>query len=435
MDVRCAHCQSEYEVDDRIVSDLGTEVQCSDCGHMCVVKRPISAALPANASREPKDENAGTWVIETGAGLLLRVRDLTTLHKWIIERRVGREGRLSRDGDPWQRLGDMVELAPFFDIVDSAERARSADMPVPAPMSASLPAPLAVPALEPPVPLPRSPLPGLNTFQPAGAPAASAPRPASAKAQAAAANAELPTDSFDDSSETAIAGREIAKRHGFLKFGITALVAGVVASAGILWQHHRLTSAMISSSRTNESSGAPNTLVAALRTPTPSAAQNAEAAQESAERAGANVHGPVVEPIADAGPSEKVPLLGTGTKHAVPVRHAAGHKARTPMPATGRARGSQASAAKPGAPQTLAAQGYVALNHHQPSRAIALFKRALASNPNNGTALFGLAEAHRAANQIPLAVQAYRRYIELQPSGPDAGSARYQIRILDAKKR
>jgi cytochrome c-type biogenesis protein CcmH/NrfG len=77
----------------------------------------------------------------------------------------------------------------------------------------------------------------------------------------------------------------------------------------------------------------------------------------------------------------------------------------------------------------------VALNHHQPSRAIPLFKRALASNPNNGTALFGLAEAYRSAGQIAPALQAYRRYVELLPSGPDAGSARHSIRVLESKRR
>jgi predicted Zn finger-like uncharacterized protein len=39
MDVRCERCQTEYEVEDASVSDLGTEVQCSDCGHRFVVKR------------------------------------------------------------------------------------------------------------------------------------------------------------------------------------------------------------------------------------------------------------------------------------------------------------------------------------------------------------------------------------------------------------
>ena len=431
MDVRCERCQSEYEVEDANVSDLGTEVQCSDCGHMFVVKRPASQRKPNKASPSPDGEDAGTWVIETGAGHSLRLRGLTTLHKWIIERRVGREDRLSREGDAWQRLGDMPELLPFFDIVDSAERARTADTPMPAP----LPAPLAVPALEPPALLPQPPSPEPSAFEPANALAAPARPVVPAKAKARPATAALPRALYDTGAdETVIVRQAPVKSRGFLKLGITVLVAAVVAYAGILWQHHRLRSAMISSSGTSESSSPPSAPVVVLPTPTPTAAQNAEAAEESAESGGANARGPVVEPIADEGPSGKIPLLGKGMKRAAPIRPAAARKAKTP-PAMERAQGSQASAAKPGAPQTLAAQGYVALNHRQPARAIVLFKRALASNPNNGTALFGLAEAYRTANQTAPALQAYRRYIELLPSGPDAGSARHSIRVLESKKR
>jgi len=163
------------------------------------------------------------------------------------------------------------------------------------------------------------------------------------------------------------------------------------------------------------------------------AAENAEVAEDSSEGGGSPAHGPLVEPIADSGPAEKVPLLGGASKRVAQGKPVAGRKGKSP--AAAHAQGSQASLAKPNAPPALAAQGYVALNHRQPAKAIGLFKRALASNPNNGTALFGLAEAYRTANQHPAALQAYRRYVELLPSGPDAGSARFQIRTLESKKR
>ena len=63
--------------------------------------------------------------------------------RWIIERRVTREDRISQDGKSWQRVGDVPDLVPFFDIVDSAERARRADtpgpmvLPAPPPMAAT----------------------------------------------------------------------------------------------------------------------------------------------------------------------------------------------------------------------------------------------------------------------------------------------------------
>jgi predicted Zn finger-like uncharacterized protein len=422
MDVRCERCQSEYEVEDAHVSDLGTEVQCSDCGHLFVVKRPGSAAKPVKASPSPDGEEAGTWVIETAAGRSLRLRDLTTLHKWIIERRVGRQDRLSRSGAPWQRLGEMADLAPFFDIVDSAERAR-VDPPAPV----ALPAPLAVPTLEPP---PRPPAPARSSVgRTRGRP--SSVFTSSAKERIAAA-LRSPSLYDGDADETVIVRTDAPKRRGILKFVVAMLVAAVVAYAGILWQHHGLHSAMISSSGTAESPAPPKVAEAPSPTPSaPAAAENSAVAEDSAEGSGSPARGPRVERIADDGIREKVPLLGS--KRAVQAKPVAGRKAKGQ--ATAHAQGSQVSAGKGNAPPALAAQGYVALNHRQPSKAIALFKRALASSPNNGTALFGLAEAYRTANQYPAALQAYRRYIELLPSGPDAGSARFQIRTLENKKR
>ncbi len=430
MDVRCERCQSEYEVEDAKVSDRGTEVQCSDCGHLFVVKRPGSAAGSVHAGGEPEGEGSGTWVIETANGRSLRLRDLTALHKWIIERRVGREDRLSRDGAPWQRLGDMGELAVFFDIVDSAERARTADTPMPAPLLA----PLSVPALEPPAPLPQPSLPRPSPFEPTGARAASAHPLASTKAQTRVVTAAMPSSLYDaDADETMIVRLEPAKKRGFLGLGIMVLVAAAVASAGILWQRHRLGGATIPSSATSESAGTPQAPAVVVPVPTSAAAHN-EAAEES-EESGANARGPVVEPIVREGAIAKVPLLGKGTRHPAAIRTASARRMKAPSAATERPHRGPANAGKPNAPPTLAAQGYVALEHRQPSRAIALFKRALAGNPNNGTALFGLAEAHREAGQTALALQAYRHYVELLPSGPDAGSARHHIHVLESKRR
>ena len=409
MDVRCERCQTEYQVEDANVSDLGTEVQCSDCGHLFVVKRPNAAASLAIASREPDADNAGTWVIETATGRSLRLRDLTTLHKWIIERRVGRADRLSCAGDPWQRLGDMAELAPFFDIVDSAERARGAATPLPAP----LPAPLAVPVLEPPPPERTEQLPGYRVIVGPHAPTrvATASRPSSLYA--------------GDADETVIVRVGRAKPRRLLMWLLTVSTAAVVAYLGIRWQHDRMRPASISSTGSAESpatSGAPEEVPSS---PPAAAAQNAEKAEEES---GSPSRGPFVQPIADRGARENVPLLGNAARRAAAARAIAARKsARTQV--------AQISSAKPNAPQALAAQGYVALNHHQPSRAIALFKRALASSPTNGTALFGLAEAYRTGKQTASALQTYHRYLDTLPSGPDAASARAQIRILESRKR
>lgn len=33
MDVRCARCGIEYEFDDALISERGTMVRCTECGH------------------------------------------------------------------------------------------------------------------------------------------------------------------------------------------------------------------------------------------------------------------------------------------------------------------------------------------------------------------------------------------------------------------
>ena len=54
-----------------------------------------------------------------------RFHGLTSLQKWIIERRVTRVDQVSPDGQAWQPAGQVVELMPFFDVVDEPDRAGS----------------------------------------------------------------------------------------------------------------------------------------------------------------------------------------------------------------------------------------------------------------------------------------------------------------------
>jgi hypothetical protein len=74
------------------------------------------------------------WTLSSDDGKVHRFRDLNTLQKWIVERKVSRTDRLSRSGGPWLALGDMDELTPFFNIVDQADRPRaSVRTPTPSP--------------------------------------------------------------------------------------------------------------------------------------------------------------------------------------------------------------------------------------------------------------------------------------------------------------
>jgi predicted Zn finger-like uncharacterized protein len=124
MDVRCERCQTEYELEDSSVSDEGTPVQCTACGNTFMV---TSARVAPVAAPVPKGTPApAEWLLETTEGPAHRFRNLTSLQKWIIERKVTRDDRISRTGHAWRRLGEIVELAPFFDVVDEADQARAA---------------------------------------------------------------------------------------------------------------------------------------------------------------------------------------------------------------------------------------------------------------------------------------------------------------------
>ena len=65
------------------------------------------------------------WTLSTEDGKIHRFRDLNTLQKWIVERKVTRNEKISRAGGSWLALGDVVELAPFFSVIDEADRARA----------------------------------------------------------------------------------------------------------------------------------------------------------------------------------------------------------------------------------------------------------------------------------------------------------------------
>jgi len=120
MDVRCDRCQTEYELEDESVAERGASVQCTTCGHTFVVSRaPAHTPTPGPTT----EMTAPAWLLTTEEGKTHRFRDPTTLQKWIVERRVGRNDRVTPPGAGARRLGDMDELRPFFDLVDQADRA------------------------------------------------------------------------------------------------------------------------------------------------------------------------------------------------------------------------------------------------------------------------------------------------------------------------
>src|SRR5688572_4751956 len=105
MDVTCERCDTEYEFDETLVSDRGTTVKCTNCGHLFKVFRP--GAGPAGENR--------TWTIRhRGGGNPETLSSLRELQRRITQGELTEEDEISRSGEAWKRLGDIAELATFF---------------------------------------------------------------------------------------------------------------------------------------------------------------------------------------------------------------------------------------------------------------------------------------------------------------------------------
>lgn len=131
MDVSCPSCRSEYELDDARVPADGVTVKCANCKHVFRVKRREEKTDPAVPAHKPGGSDlppappSREWKVRQPGGNIYACRELTTLQKWIIEGKVGRDDEISLSGETWKRLGNIPELASFFQVFEEASRARS----------------------------------------------------------------------------------------------------------------------------------------------------------------------------------------------------------------------------------------------------------------------------------------------------------------------
>src|SRR4051812_3168704 len=102
MDVVCERCQTAYEFDDALVSERGTTVKCTSCGHQFKVRRPQPIGAPER------------WLVRTIDGRELEFRALRELQAAIAQAIITRDDVLSRGGSRPRRLGSIAELEPFF---------------------------------------------------------------------------------------------------------------------------------------------------------------------------------------------------------------------------------------------------------------------------------------------------------------------------------
>lgn len=129
MDVVCDRCRAEYEFDDALVSERGTTVKCTNCGHQFKIYRMAASA-----------EAARSWNLRRPDGTVIPFDSLAVLQKWILEGRVSKMDEICRGNEPWKPLGAIAELESFF----STAEIRASHVPnVPHPRPTSRPSPAA----------------------------------------------------------------------------------------------------------------------------------------------------------------------------------------------------------------------------------------------------------------------------------------------------
>ncbi|ADO70067.1 tetratricopeptide repeat protein [Stigmatella aurantiaca] len=451
MDVRCERCKSQYQLEDSRISEAGLTVQCTTCQYVFVVKKKallvtlpvkpgqessspavlLGSTSPASAAppEEPPEPNlpppsgAGErgreWRVRQASGNVFSLKDLTTLQKWIIERKVVRDDEISLTGESWKRLGDIAELATFFQVLDEAQRASLLQAQVelgkalgtPASGGSARAGPVSAGGLgtspRAPVAMRRgSPLPLLLVFL------------------LVAVGAFFYFQVFIPQREDA-ARREEAQR-------VEALKEEEARQARLLAEKAAAEAAPPSV----EDAGGENDPAADGGVPAAggpldtSDAGDAGAPEDAGDPSDAGVL-PDAGGTADAGGDLDggVPAV----KRPEPVRDynyymAQGRRLRERerFAAAVDAYG-QAAELAPDRAEPYAGRGLALMDLGNPQQAAAEFQQALQLNPRYGEAIIGLAETYRSQGKKAEAVRYYQRYLEILPEGPEAEVARSAI--------
>ncbi len=487
MDVGCPKCQTEYELDDARVTEDGVTVKCTTCGHVFRVKKkqlvvtlpsrgdpPIDLSHSGHSSELPPAPPSREWKLKQPSGNVFPCRDLTMLQKWIIEGKVSRDDQISLSGETWKRLGDIPELASFFQIVDDASKMRlleaqqrefkkqGAGQP-PLPPGARItdtwregqfsPAPPPVdpvhetlppeppaprrpsgrtPEVAPPEPVSNSSPPIMQTLQGGRFSHPPAP-PLNVAVQSAARRSPEPSDEE--------LRRAVGKSGGSGKW-IALVLAGLLVGGGVGWYfgyYEPEQNRLIEARATEQARLDEEARVKAMTPPpqVPVEVLDASVEEEVVADAGVEDAGVPDAGVADAG----VPVIDAGPSAAPPVvveqkksfdwYLAQGDRLRErDKPEAALDLYGKASDLKPERVEPIAGRGLALLDMGNPSAAAATFETALKQNARYGPAIMGLAEAYRILGKNDKAVEFYQRYLEVLPDGSEAAVARNSIERL-----
>jgi TolA-binding protein len=460
--------------DDEQVTPGGLTVQCTNCGHVfrvkvkeLVVTVPVkpgeldgvpipataaslkpAAASPSAPAPPPADEKAREWRVRQANGNVFTFKELTTLQKWIVEQKVARDDEISQSGDQWKRLGNIGELASFFQVVEAAESARAhpampAVTPIPMPNVSVYPVIQAPPgypsgypsgypqaSFPPPPPSFAVPPPAMTPAPPPRAPSAARPSHTAREARPVGRAAE---DVKPDEADLAA----VRRGRGWVVFVVLLVVAAGGAGGLYVWSPDLLGLAPRADLPGHE---VPITFEKPPLTAPPAGDPVSPPAEKEAPPLEA---APLPAPLQEGeAPSPKAPD---------PVAKPEPDEAQpAPPPARGpkqlladaqrlRERGAFDKAvdlyerviqAQPGNARALAGRGLCYLDLQQYALAEQSFRAALQADPEEADALLGLAEAARYQGKKSEAIQHYERYLALHPDGEDAVAARNAIQQL-----
>ncbi len=470
MDVRCERCRAQYVFDDARVTEAGLTVKCSNCGHLFKVKKkalvvtvpvkpgeatdepvtpasapplgapPAAAGMPSGPPAAPAPPERREWRVRQGNGNVFTFKELTTLQKWIVEKKVSRDDEISLSGDQWKRLGNIAELAAFFQVVEAAERGQSgppALTPLPLPLgypgtgAYQLGYPPGYPAQGyPAAPVPQPGMPPMGGSIPPGAgappgaawesqppapPQAAAPEPA----WAAGGRRALPAQEVDDEEVVP------RKRSGGKKFLLFLLALAGGAAAVWYLKPGWLADVGINAQSQAPVSPAPVAQAQAPAKPEPPAPAPAPEPPRAepapaVEKAPEAVKGPQMV----KGPARPQPK--TVKQLLVEAEHLRGRgKVEQALDLYGRIVDTH-----PDSAAALAGRGWCYLDLSQYAPAEASFQAALATDATHAEALLGLAEAYRYEGRRAEAIGYYQKYLAIHPDGEDAVAARNALSQL-----
>lgn len=509
MDVSCPKCASEYELDDARVSEEGTTVKCTSCAHVFRVKKkslvvtlPVRSDVktapeglplvgPQSSADLPPAPPLREWKLRQANGNVYPCRDLTMLQKWIVEGKVQRDDEISLSGETWKRLGNIPELASFFQVVEDATKARALEAlskvqslpPEPLPSPAPAPAPPKPPgkitdtwrggSFSTPVPDPSKVGPHDKTLPPDAEEPGPAPRsvketiqggrftvpppieevptPAAPARSASASQSKLPKappaprppEPSDEDLRRAVGGGGGGKWFALVLAGL-AVGGGVGYYFGVYEPEHLAALERAQEqARLDEEARVKAEL---LKNTPPPIVVDASVELERPDAAVAEVvdAGPAVvdagvaevvdagKPVVDAGTPAK-PDAGTLTepKKTYEWYLAQGERLREREKA-GQALDFYGFAhdLKPDRVEPLAGKGLCLLDLGNANAATAAFEQALKLGPRYGPAIMGMAEALRTLGKNEQAIEYYQRYLDVLPNGSEAPVARNSIERL-----